>query len=58
MEEPHGINPLFRLPTDRKEVSTKQWADGYLSAFQPLRNPACTFDRALARKAKGAVLLG
>lgn len=26
MEEPQGIDPLFRRLTDRKEASTKQWA--------------------------------
>jgi uncharacterized protein len=58
MEEPHGIDPLFRQHTYRNEVSTKQWADGYLSAFATAAGiPLVTFDRALAGKVKGAVLL-
>ena len=58
IEEPDGIDPLFRQHTNRDEVSTKQWADGYLSAFAMAAGiPLVTFDRALAGKAKGAVLL-
>ena len=33
MEEPSGIDPLFRQQTSSNEASTKQWADGYLAAF-------------------------
>ena len=59
MEEPRGIDSIFRQHTDRKEVSTKQWADGYFSAFSVAAGlQLVTFDRALAGKAKGAVLLG
>ena len=59
MEEPRGIDPLFRQHTSRNEVSTKQWADGYLLAFSMAAGiPLVTFDRALAGKVKGAVLLG
>jgi hypothetical protein len=59
MVEPDGIDPLFRQQTYRAEVSTKQWADGYLSAFALAAGiPLVTFDRALAGKTKGAVLLG
>jgi predicted nucleic acid-binding protein len=59
MEEPAGIDPLFRKLTDRKESSTKQWADGYLAAFAEAAGlRLVTFDKALARKVKGAVLLG
>jgi toxin-antitoxin system PIN domain toxin len=58
MEEPEGIDPLFRQHTNRDEVSTKQWADSYLAAFaMAARIPLVTFDRALAGKAKGSVLL-
>jgi len=58
IEEPKGIDPLFRRLTDRKESSTKQWADGYLAAFAAAAAiQLVTFDRALAGKAKGAVLL-
>ena len=58
IEEPRGIDPLFRKQTHRDEVSTKQWADGYLAAFSMAAAiPLVTFDRALAGKVKGAVLL-
>jgi toxin-antitoxin system PIN domain toxin len=58
IEEPAGFNTLFRKHTKRDEVSTKQWADGYLIAFAiAARIQLITFDRALAGKAKGAVLL-
>ena len=58
IDEPRGIDPLFRQHTKRDEVSTKQWDDGYISAFAMAAGMALvTFDRALAGKAKGAVLL-
>jgi hypothetical protein len=57
--EPRGIDPLFRQFTDRDEASTKQWADGYLAAFAQAGGlTLVTFDRALAGKVEGAVLLG
>jgi len=59
MEEPTKIDPVFRRLTDRDEASTKQWADGYLAAFTIAAGiRLVTFDRALAGKVKGAVLLG
>lgn len=59
MEEPRGIDPLFRQCTNRDEASTKQWADGYLAAFAEAAGiRLVTLDRALAGKVKGAVLLG
>lgn len=58
MDEPHGLDPAFRRLTDRNESSTKQWADGYLAAFAAAAGvQLATFDQALARKVKGAVLL-
>ena len=58
MEEPRGIDAVFRQHTNRNEVSTKQWADGYLAAFSIAAGiQLVTFDRALAGKVKGAVLL-
>ena len=58
IEEPHGIDPLFRQLTDRDETSTKQWADAYLAAFAEAANVTMvTFDRALAGQVKGAILL-
>ncbi len=59
LDEPPGISPLFRSLTNRDEVSTKQWADGYLAAFSVAASiPLITFDRALASKVKNAILLG
>jgi hypothetical protein len=59
MDEPRRIDPLFRAQTNRNEASTKQWADGYLAAFaEAAELTLVTFDRALAGKAKGTVLLG
>ena len=59
MDEPRGIDVLFRQHTQRNEISTKQWADGYLAAFAIAAGiRLVTFDRALAGKVKGAVLLG
>lgn len=58
MEEPAGIDPLFRQYTSGDEPSTKQWADAYLAAFAQAANlTLVTFDRALAAKVKGALLL-
>jgi toxin-antitoxin system PIN domain toxin len=58
MEEPRGIDSLFRQHTHRNEASTKQWADGYLAAFSMAAGiQLVTFDRALAGKVKGAVRL-
>jgi predicted nucleic acid-binding protein len=58
IDEPHGIDPIFRKFTNRDEVSTKHWADGYLAAFsQAAQMTLVTFDRALAGQVKGAVLL-
>ena len=58
MEESPGIDPLFRQYTHRDEASTKQWADGYLAAFALAAGiQLVTFDRALAGKVEGAVLL-
>jgi toxin-antitoxin system PIN domain toxin len=58
MEEPSGIDALFRQYTDRDEASTKQWADGYLAAFAVAAGiRLVTFDKALAGMVEGAVLL-
>jgi toxin-antitoxin system PIN domain toxin len=58
MDEPREIDPVFRRYTDRAEASTKQWADGYLAAFAESAGiTLVTFDRALAGKVEGALLL-
>jgi len=59
IEEPQGIDALFRQQTNRNEASTKHWADGYLAAFAMAAGiRLVTFDRALATSAKTAILLG
>lgn len=59
IDEPAGIDPLFRRLTNSRQASTKQWADGYLAAFsETAKLTLVTFDKALAAKAKGALLLG
>jgi predicted nucleic acid-binding protein len=59
MGEPPSLDPLFRARTSSNEMATKQWADGYLAAFaEAAQLTLVTFDRALAGKAKGSVLLG
>jgi toxin-antitoxin system PIN domain toxin len=58
IEEPDGIDPIFRRLTERDETSTKQWADGYLAAFaEAAKITMVTFDRALAGQVKSAILL-
>jgi uncharacterized protein len=58
LDEPSGIDPQFRRFTDRREASTKQWADGYLAAFALTAGVRLvTFDKALANKTNDAVLL-
>ncbi|SNT30398.1 toxin-antitoxin system PIN domain toxin [Granulicella rosea] len=57
-DEPKGIEEMLRLRTSKDEVSTKEWADVYLTAFAELAGLRfVTFDKALARKTKGAILL-
>ncbi len=58
MDEPRSTDALFRQLTNRRESSTKQWADGYLAAFAAAGGVRLvTFDRALAKISDGAVLL-
>lgn len=58
LDEPPGMEPRFRLRTNRREASPKQWADGYFAAFAETAGlTLVTFDKALAGRAKGAVLL-
>jgi len=57
--EPAGVGPAFEKRTGGGSSSPKTWTDAYLAAFAEVGNLALvTFDQALARKAKGAVLLG
>jgi hypothetical protein len=56
--EPAGLEAVLRPRTSVDSPSPKAWADAYLAAFAEAANlTLVTFDRALAGKAKGAVLL-
>ena len=58
VEEPAGLDRRFRDHTDRDEISPKQWADGFLAAFSEATGYTfVTFDKALAKRVRGAVLL-
>ncbi len=57
--EPIEVGPIFEQRTTVDASSPKDWADAYLAAFAEAAGlTLATFDRALASKAKGAVLLG
>jgi len=57
--EPPGIEAAFRARTLALEPAPKTWMDAYLAAFAEAAGlTLVTFDRALAAKAKGAVVLG
>jgi uncharacterized protein len=56
--EPVEVGRIFEERTTADTSSPKEWADAYLAAFaESARVQLVTFDRALAAKAKGAVLL-
>ncbi len=58
VDEPAGMESIFRSCSGAQQASPKEWADSYLSAFSlAARIPLVTFDRALAGKVKDAVLL-
>ena len=58
LDEPAELERLFRERTRRREISTKRWADGYLTAFAEGHELSfVTFDRALAKETARAVLL-
>lgn len=58
-DEPLGLEELLRTLTVGVTVSPKIWMDAYLAAWAEAGNlTLVTFDRALAGKVKGAVLLG
>jgi predicted nucleic acid-binding protein len=57
-EEPKGTEDLLRVRTTTRRSSTKEWADAYLAAFAEAAGfRLATFDKALAGRVKGAVLL-
>lgn len=58
LEEPAGIDAPFRELTNSSESSTKVWTDAYLAAFAETAHlTLVTFDKALAAKARNAILL-
>jgi uncharacterized protein len=58
-QDPAGLEVVMRKQTIHGLASPKVWADAYLAAFAEAGNlTLVTFDRALAAKAKEAVLLG
>ena len=57
--EPIKVGPIFEQRSTIDASSPKEWTDAYLAAFAEAAGlTLVTFDRALAGKAKGAVLLG
>jgi len=57
-EEPAGMESRFRSRSGAEQASPKEWADAYLATFaEAAQLTLVTFDRALAGKAKGSVLL-
>jgi toxin-antitoxin system PIN domain toxin len=57
-DEPKQVEELLRARTMKDETSTKEWADAYLAAFAESAGlRLVTFDRALAARTKGAILL-
>lgn len=58
-EEPAALEAGFRSRSGAVQASPKEWADAYLAAFaEAAELTLVTFDRALAGKTSGAVLLG
>lgn len=59
LEESPTIEVRFRAFTQEERASPKDWADSYLLAFASEAGlTLVTFDRALQKKSKEAVLLG
>ena len=59
LEEPAGIDEPFRRLASSDESSAKVCADAYLAAFAGAASlTLVTFDKALAEKARNAILLG
>lgn len=57
--EPTGLGTVLRSRSSSDSPAPKTWMDAYLAAFAEAGNlTLVTMDRALAAKAKGAVLLG
>lgn len=58
LPEPEGFETVFRKAAHSSLASPKAWADAYLSAFaEAAQVELVTFDKALARRTAGSVLL-
>jgi toxin-antitoxin system PIN domain toxin len=58
VQEAANLEIRFRSNSNSSQASPKEWADAYLAAFAfTLGSQLITFDRALAGKVKGSVLL-
>jgi toxin-antitoxin system PIN domain toxin len=57
-EEPTGLDAVFRSRSAGRQASPKDWADSYLASFAAAAHlTLVTFDKALASKVKGSILL-
>ena len=57
-DDPREVDTVLRHLTSANSISPKLWADAYLAALAEAAGlTLVTFDKALAAKAKGAVLL-
>ena len=58
LDEPRTLEGYFRSLANLNSPSSKDWADSYLAAFAESAGlTLVTFDKALARRSKGAQLL-
>lgn len=58
LEEPPGLERIFRSLTRLRRPATKDWADSYLCSFAVASQVTLvTFDRALSRKSRHSLLL-
>lgn len=58
LDEPSGLERIFRSLTRLRRPATKDWADSYLCAFASgSQLTLVTFDRSLSRKAANSRLL-
>jgi len=58
IDEPPGLERLFRRISSRNEITPKLWTDDYLMAFAEEANlRLITFDQALAARAPSSILL-
>lgn len=59
LADPADVDAAFKRLTSADTPSSEVWADAYLAAFAETAGlTLVTFDKALAEKARGAVLLG